>query len=282
MSNMKKILFTLSAIVCSMLASAQSAYVLPSPTGADEPVTIYIDVSQTNGGLKTILMNHPDQVNNVYLWTWMPADNGGNGSWSESNQFRKMTHVSGMLFSFDTIPTIFYGVDGPTFFANGISCLAKLRDGNAFADDGAGEAKTEDLKITIIPKLCDDLYCTFPELSKPEDFISITYNNNIETNPDLQNLSDGEVYLYILAKGTGPFNLYPYVPVAQAASTEALRMKPVPGKPGEFRLTIIPTMFFTNVPSTQTITELRYYVVKPGYIPTQPVSITYGFLDCSN
>lgn len=278
---MKKLLFSIASIFTAILAQAQAAYVLPSPTGAEEPMTLYVDISQTTGGLKTILTNHPEQVDNVYLWTWRPADNGGNGQWNESAADRKMTHVSGLLFSFYMEnPAEFYGVDGPTFFANGISCLAKLSDGNAFPDDGAGEAKTEDLTVTIIPKLCDDLYCTFPELAKNNDFVSITYNNNIETDPNLQNLTDGEVYLYLVAKGNGAFNIYPYAPLAEASSTPALRMKPVPGKPGEFRLTIVPVDFFTNIPAGQNISELRFYVVKPGYTPSLPNTNTYSFLSC--
>ncbi|MEZ4800210.1 MAG: hypothetical protein R2809_10635 [Flavobacteriales bacterium] len=97
---MKKLLFTSGTVLTAFIANAQSAYVLPSPTGAEEPLTIYIDVSQTTGGLKTILTNHPEEVDNVYLWTWNPADNGGNGQWNESAAARKMEHVSGMLFSF--------------------------------------------------------------------------------------------------------------------------------------------------------------------------------------
>lgn len=279
---MNKLLFTLGTVLTAFIANAQSAYVLPSPTGAEEPLTIYIDVSQTTGGLKTILTNHPEEVDNVYIWTWRPADNGGNGQWNESAEARKMEHVSGLLFSFYMEnPSAFYGVDGPTFFANGISCLAKLKDGNAYPDDGAGEAKTEDLNITIIPKLCDDVYCVFPEIAKIDDFVSITYNNNIETNVNMQNAGDDDIYLYMLAKGTSGFALFPYVAVANVTSTPALKMKPVPGKPGEFRLTIVPVDFFGDlIPANQTITELRFYAVRVGYTPPQPTIEAYGFVSC--
>ncbi len=267
---MKKLLSLFISIFASQILFGQAAYVLPSPTGADEPLTIYIDVSQTTyTGLKDRLIAHPDAINDVYIWTWQPADNGGNGDWAQSAAGRKMTHVSGLLFKYEIVPT----------FARGISCLAKLRNGNDFADMPL-EAKTEDLNIVIIPKLCDDLYCTFPEIGNTDDFISITYNNNIELNTNLQNIGADECYIQIIARGNTAFNVYPYVPNAQVTNTPALKMKPVPGKPGEFRITILPEQFFNGiVPATQTIRELRYFVVRPGFLPSNPTIEVYPF-DC--
>jgi hypothetical protein len=278
---MKKILSIFIAVIAAQSMFGQAAYVLPSPTGADEPLTIYIDVSQTTyTGLKDRLIAYPEAINDVYIWTWQPADNGGNGQWSSSAEGRKMTHVSGLLFKYEIIPTEFYGVTGPQLFARGISCLAKLKDGTAYPDIPL-EAKTEDLSITIIPKLCDDRFCIFPEIGKAEDFISITYNNNLELDANLQGLGADECYIYLVARGNSAFNIYPYVPVAQVTSTPALKMKPVPGKPGEFRLTIIPEDFFgTIIPATQTFRELRYYIVKPGYTPPSPVFEAFTFLQC--
>lgn len=281
---MNKISFSLFALVLSLTGFGQGAYILPSPTAADELVTLYIDVNQsTQNGLKAMLQAHPEEVDNVYLWTWMPNEvPGSNGSWGESAPGRKMTHVSGLLFKMEFIPTQFYQVSGPEFFTKGIACLAKLKDGNAYADMNVGEAKTEDFKIAIVPKLCDDLYCEFPEFAKQDDFVSITYNNNLETNPNLQNLNEGEVYLYILGRGQTAFANYPHVPLAQVTSTPALMMKAVPGKPGEFRLTIYPDTFFPTMPAGTVLNELRYYVVKPGYSPSPPVLDIYTFLDCEN
>lgn len=277
---MKKYIFTLSAIIASLTGMAQAAYVLPSPTAADESITLYIDVAQTNGGLKSILAAHPEVIDQVYIWTWMPSGPVvGNGEWGDSNEALLLTHVSGYLYSLTFIPTEFYGVDGPTFFTRGISCLAKLDNGNAFPDDGFGEAKTEDLHVDIIPKLCDDIFCTFPEIAKKDDFFSITYDNNQETIAALQDLGEDEVYIYLLAK-TGPFSNYPYVALDQVTSTPALKMKPVAGKPGQFRITFVPTDFFTSVPEGQTISEVRYLILTPGYTPAPPVYNSYVFADC--
>lgn len=277
---MKKILFALSALISTFAAQAQSAYVLPSPTAANEPITLYIDVSQTSGGLKSILTAHPEVADQVYIWTWMPAGPlVGNGEWGASNEALLLTNVSGLLYSITFTPTEFYGVDGPTFFTRGISCLAKLKNGNDFPDDGFGEAKTEDLHVDIVPKLCDDIFCTFPEIAKQDDFFSITYDNNQETDANLMNLGDDEVYIYLLAK-TGPFNNYPFAAIPDVANTPQLKMKPVAGKPGQFRITFVTNDFFTSVPAGSTISQVRYFILKPGYTPSIPVYQAYVFQDC--
>jgi hypothetical protein len=284
MSNIRYILFILLALY-AFNTNAQKAFVLPSPTGANDSIVLYIDVNQsTEHGLKQILVTHPDEVNNVYLWSWNPAEPTiGNGSWGNSTDGLKLKYEGNLLFSIKFVPTQFYGVDGPTFFTKGISCLAKLKDGNAHSDMQVGEAKTEDLNVTIIPKLCDELYCMFPQQGKIDDFLTITYDNNQETNPSLQGLLEGEVYLYIRA-AVDLFNSGPeYATQANTSSTPALRMKAVLGEPGHFKLTIIPADFFADLlQPNQSILKLRYTVVKPGFThPQQSVPYTdYVFSNC--
>ena len=82
--------FSLLALVAclSISASAQKAYVLPSPTDANAELTLYIDMNQSedglqNNGLSAILDAFPDT--SVYLWTWDPAGPAaGNGDWDNS------------------------------------------------------------------------------------------------------------------------------------------------------------------------------------------------------
>jgi hypothetical protein len=279
---MKKILSLFVAFCSCNFLHAQKAFVLPSPTGASETMTLYVDVNQTTGGLKNILTAHPDYVDSVYLWTWNPAGPVvGNGEWANSNSAMRMTHESGLLFSMTFIPTAYYNVDGPTFFTKGISCLAKLKSGYLFESDGFGEAKTEDLNVSIVPKLCDRLYCLFPEISRNDDYVSITYDNNKETNPELLNLGPDDVYLYIKAR----YNAFQGVEIAtpaNAASTPSLKMKPVPGQPGKFRLIFVPKDFFAAImPAGQQVTELYYYVVKPGFTYAgPPPGQNYAFQNC--
>ncbi len=280
-----RLILLLATLVAAYSAQGQKAYVLPSPTGANDLITLYIDVNQsTSNGLKTMLQTFPEEVNNVYIWTWSPSDpTVGNGSWNNSSDSMKLHHEGNLVFSIQFVPTAFYGVDGPTFFANGISCLAKLKDGNAHSDLSVGEAKTEDIQVAIIPKLCDELYCIFPQQGKQDDFISITYDNTQETNPNLQNLGSDEVYLYIRAVIDVFNNGYEFASQANASSTPQLKMKPVAGEPGHFRLTIVPNdLFYGLLQPTQQIIKLRCVVVKPGFThPPQSIPYTeYFFQNC--
>ncbi|MFM9986222.1 MAG: hypothetical protein ACKVOK_13370 [Flavobacteriales bacterium] len=283
---MKKISTTILVCAAILQGWSQSAYVFPSPTAADEEMTLFIDVSQTNSGLKSMLEAHPEEVDNVYLWSWMPAEPvGGNGTWAASNESRKLTHVSGLLFSVTFIPVEFYGVDGPTFFSSGISCLAKLKDGNAYPDDGFGEAKTPDLHVDIVPKLCDNLYCVFPQLAKAEDYVTITYDNTQEPNVAMQGVGADECYLYFRIE-QDLFTGFYYEQDQNIASTlPALKMKPVAGETGKFRLTFIPSDFFDGIlPDGFDINTIKFFAIKPGV--TYPVFSlpyeNYSLLNCSN
>lgn len=279
-----KYFFTAIAMISSVAVGlAQAAFVLPSPTPADEPITLYIDVNQTNGGLKHILANHPEMQDQVYIWSWMPREPvGGNGSWGDSNEERKLVHEGNLIYSWTFVPTEAYAVDGPTFFANGISCLAKLDNGNDFPDDGVGEAKTEDLKVSIIPKLCDAKYCNFPLLCKPDDYLSITYDNNQELNPALQNLGADECYLYVIAYYDDlEFTFTQYAVQSVTTTLPEMKLKPVAGSPGFFRITFIPQELFPN--GTTPILKLKYMILKPGYTVTGlPPLEVYTFLECED
>jgi hypothetical protein len=275
----------LTILLCCMahMSFAQAAFVLPSPTPSDEPITLYIDVNQTNGGLKQMLLAHPEVQDEVYIWTWMPSDPiGGNGSWGDSNEERKLVNEGNLVYSWTFVPTEAYGVDGPTFFANGISCLAKLNNGNDFPDDGVGEAKTEDLKVSIIPKLCDAKFCNFPLLGKQADFLSITYDNNQELNPNLQNLGADECYLFLTAYfDEFGFSFANYATQVVTTTLPEMKLKPVAGSPGFFRITIIPEELFPNAPGP--IVSLKYMVLKPGYtVSGIPVLETYTFISCTD
>jgi hypothetical protein len=269
----------------TMTGFGQAAYVQPSPTGADEEMTLYIDISQSvdgtsNNALQAILTDHPDE--DVYLWAWQPAGPvDGNGEWAESNEAMKLDHISGLLYSKTFIATEFFNVDGSTLFQNGISCLAKLKDGNAFDGQYDGEAKTEDLHVDIIPKLCDKKWCVFPEIAEPDDFVSFSYDNNQEVYEDLMDINEGEAYVYLSAR-TGPFTTYPYVDLAMVTSTDELQLQPVDGEPGFFRITFVPSELWSDlIPEEEEISEIIYYVLKPGFTyPGAPPQQTYTTLLC--
>lgn len=282
---MKKILSLLVALTASVAAFSQAAYIQPSPTGKNDTITLYINVAQStdgvqNNALSAMLSDHPEDT--VYLWTWMPAGPViGNGDWANSNNAMAMTKVGDKLYSMRFKPTSFYNVDATTFFTNGISCLAKLKNGNAYQGEYNGEAKSEDLHINIIPKLCDELYCVFPEIAKTDDYVSITYDNMLETNVDLQNLGEDECYLFLRAEQS-TFVAYNYAEPAVATTLPQLKMKSIGD--GKFRLTIIPSDFFNEagvLPAGFDMKKLKFYVLKPGYtyLTGAPYQ-SYSFVSC--
>jgi hypothetical protein len=282
---MKKIFSFILALAASTFAVGQAAYIQPSPTGKNDTITLYINVAQTtdgtmNNALSAMLSDHPEDT--VYLWTWQPAGPvAGNGDWTNSNSAMAMTKVSEKLYSLRFLPTSFYGVDATTFFTNGISCLAKLRSGNAYTGEYNGEAKTEDLHVNIIPKLCDELYCVFPEIAKTDDYLSITYDNTLETNSDLQNLGDDDAYLFLRAEQS-TFVAFNYADPAIVTTLPQLKMKAIGD--GKFRLTIIPSDFFADagvLPEGFDLKKLKFYVLKPGYVyATAPPFQSYSFISC--
>jgi hypothetical protein len=284
---MKKIVFTLVALAACMMAYSQAAYIQPSPTGKNDTITLYINVAQTtdgtmNNALSAMLTDHPDDT--VYLWTWQPAGPVvGNGDWTNSNSAMAMTKVPNAekLYSIRFKPTSFYGVDATTFFTNGISCLAKLDNGNAYEGEYNGEAKTEDLNINIIPKLCDELYCVFPEIAKTDDYVSITYDNTQETTPELQNLGEDECYIFLRAEQS-TFVAFNYADPAVVTTLPQLKMKSIGD--GKFRLTIIPSDFFNEagiLPEGFSLKKIKYYVLKPGFTySTAPPTQSFSFISC--
>ncbi len=262
---------------------AQKAYVLPSPTDANSEMTLYIDMSKSedgiqNNGLKAILEAFPDT--SVYLWTWQPAGPAqGNGDWDNSADHQQLTKVGNMLYSMTFIPTEYYGVDGPQLFSLGISCLAKLKNGNT-VDGFQFEAKSEDMHVDIIPQLCSARMCIFPELREHDDFLSITYDNTQEAYAGLQNMGSDECYLYMLGK-VDLFTSYEYVAVADVLATPELQMEDIGD--GKFRMTFIPEDLFAGVLGEgEQLQELWYYVVRPGftYPPGPPPFEVISFLDC--
>lgn len=248
----------------------QAVSLTPSPTGPDDLVTLTIDVSQSQeNGLKTVLEANPDLP--VYIWTWSPSGPvAGNGDWNNSNEAMQLAWQGGLVYSLQFVPSEFYS-DVSSLFSNGISCLAKLKDGAPYPGfEDFGEAKTEDFNIGVLPKLCEDQMCIFPETRRKDDFVSITYNSNIDSV--LTDIENDEVYLQIAGRGTdGQF--YTLVPDDQVTSTPELKMTPVPGKPGFYRWTLLPDDFFTDIlPEGLELLTMTCYPLKANF--TYPPDVT--------
>ena len=280
------VLFMALFLAVSGQIFGQAVSLTPSPTGPDDLVTLTIDVSQSQeNGLKTVLEANPDLP--VYIWTWSPSGPvAGNGEWNNSNDAMQLSWQGGLVYSLQFVPSEFYS-DVSSLFSNGISCLAKLKDGNPYPGfEDFGEAKTEDFNIGVLPKLCEDQMCIFPETRRKDDFVSITYNSNIDSV--LTDIENDEVYLQIAGRGTdGQF--YTLVPDDQVTSTPELKMTPVPGKPGFYRWTLLPEDFFADIlPEGLELLTMTCYPLKANFTyppdPTPWNGIYYltsiSLLDC--
>jgi hypothetical protein len=279
---------TLCALVLGLVigtsTSAQKVYVLPSPTDANSEMTLFIDMNQSedgiqNNGLSGILDAHPDTA--VYLWTWDPSGPAaGNGDWDNSASHQELNKVGPKLYSMTFVPTEYYGVDGPQLFSRGISCLAKLRNG-AEVEGFPFEAKSEDMHVDIIPKLCDARLCVFPELREPDDYITITYDNTKETLYEgLQGMGEDDCYIYLLGK-VDSFTSVELSIESEATQNPDLKLQSMGD--GRFRTTLIPEdLFAPLLEEDQVLSEVWYYIVREGfsYPPGPPPFEIISLLDC--
>lgn len=279
---------TLCALVLGLVigtsTSAQKVYVLPSPTDANSEMTLFIDMNQSedgiqNNGLSGILDAYPDTA--VYLWTWDPSGPAaGNGDWDNSASHQELNKVGPKLYSMTFVPTEYYGVDGPQLFSRGISCLAKLRNGME-AEGFPFEAKSEDMHVDIIPKLCDARLCVFPELREPDDYITITYDNTKETLYEgLQEMGEDDCYIYLLGK-VDAFTSVELSIESEVTQNPDLKLQSMGD--GRFRTTLIPEdLFAPLLAEDQVLSEIWYYIVREGfsYPPGPPPFEIISLLDC--
>lgn len=281
---MKKLLCVLYALSSIWIVHSQKAYVLPSPTDANSELTLFIDMSQSEDGIQgnglvEILDAFPDTT--LYLWTWNPSSPvAGNGDWDNSADHQALNKVGPQLYSMTFVPTEYYGVDGPTLFARGISCLAKLKNGQA-VEGFAFEGKSEDMHVDIVPELCNGRICIFPELREPDDFLTLTYNNNKEIQFEgLQGMGEDDCYIYLLGK-VDLFTDYEYVPFEAVTSTPELKLTSIGD--GKFRTTMLPEDLFSPIlGENETLSEIYFYIVRDGfsYPPGPPPYEIISFLDC--
>ena len=192
---MKKILSFLSVCALAGTAFGQAAYVFPTPTPVEDTVWLYVNLADPG-------CNCPNLVNpteDIFMWTWQPGDpTVGNGDWDNSNEAMKMTQDENdpNLWYMKMVPTDFYGVDDATVYANGFSYLAKFKDGGS----GGGtelENKSQDFNLGVVAPPCNKKLCPHPEVFLQEDYFTVYYNNNLETNTSLQNLGTDEVHIHM-------------------------------------------------------------------------------------
>ena len=267
-----------AVLVCSISITeqveAQSPLeISPDPTSANDLITLTIDVSQSSQhGLKTILQSNPDLP--VYIWTWSPSDPiAGLGSWDNSNEDMRMTHEGGMKYSIQFTPSEWYQ-DVTNFYTNGISCLAKLKNGVDPTFEDIGEAKTEDFNIVPNAPVCDDLICVFPEGWRSDEFVTFRFFPF--------NDKDSSLYLVDPATGIEAFKMFDYdgpaklqivaratdgqfYPAAENLESTLIDMDPMENYPRAHQITIYPPEFFAGIlPEGESLYSLFVYPVIEG------------------
>lgn len=275
----------MATALMSQTALAQKAYFEPDPMDPEEMVTLYIDIAQC----ECQKLVGTDQQ--LYLWTWVPADPvgvGGNGSWNSSNEAMALTKVEGDKWKFEFIPTELYGKSADEIFASGkLSFLAKMKDGGS---GGACELenKTEDIhvdvkrpaspnrKIYSFPIAYITDYSTNDTMKlRGEDVITIIYNNNFEQKPTMQ--SPDELFLFIKATDNNGV-VYKSAQNVGSADNDGSLTKMTNEANRIYSFTFIPDQFFQLSEGT-TITNFSINIIKKGYVNSNDaVDGTYNYV----
>ncbi len=260
----RNIIFVIATVLISHSLSAQFAWVDPPVPDVTQELTVYVDVAQDPD-----CSNLASSTGPLYMWTWMPAGpafTDGNGTWDNSNEEMVLTHEGGTLYSITFIPTDFYGVDADAVYENGISFLAKEKDGGGGGDcaDGGGEFKTSDINLTIpspfasvrkvfsVPDLFEDSLYT-----NQDDIFTLAYNNSVEEKPSMQNIDEAFVYARVLGDNN---TLYNVTSLSQVGNNPDLMM--TNQGDGKFTFSIVPEEFYSDaLPDGVGIKALQFQII---------------------
>lgn len=261
--NFTHIVFTLLTVVAfSNLALSQGIYFDPAPTDVTAPARLYIDITSSECNCPELLDVNPTD-NPLYIWTWDPNDarlpvndiNVTNGAWDNSNDNLKMTQDAGNpnLWYFDFVGVSlveFYQQPAAIFYASGISFLVKEKNG---APAGEAEQKSGDLNAIPEPVGCFEKICPFPTVFFQDDYFVITYDNNKETVPSLQNIDPNDCLIWFRYRVNGGSL------ITLREETDKFKMTHDGG--GIFSLTMIPQEYF-EIAEGDEITQIDVLITK--------------------
>ncbi len=275
---MKKLLAILFFLSVAIMGAAQGIYFEPEPTNIFEPSRLYINITSSDCSCPELQDADPES-NPLYIWAWDPNEerpdingvNIKNGEWGNSNPNMKMkrdeSNPNLWYFDFYNFPMVqFYNVPASTIYADGIQFLVKEKNG---APPDVPEQKSPNLSAVPEAPGCLDKLCLFPTVYFQDDYLTLTYNNNIETIGSLLNIPEDQAYIWFQYKiNGGSFQ------VARAQS-EKFRLKADGG--GFFSLTLVPKDFF-ELEDGDILTSVNAFITKPpvqappfsGPIPMDP------------
>lgn len=260
-------------LAASVPAFAQVAWTEPEKPDVTKSMRIYVDISKTTAPEAQFMKDNPDGP--FYIWTWKPVEaradsllNGtGDRPWKNSNEKLRMTKDDSKgpnVWYYEMIPTEFYGVEASVVYASGISLLVKPKDGGGYGDP---DHKTEDINLTITPPSLErGIMYAVPQTIFSNQITTWIYDNPVEPKPGMQNLADGEVYMHMLATATDSSGARITIePEKFFKVHENPRLRMQKMNDGRFRITMIPSRFFT-IPQGYSITEVEVTVRKAVYL----------------
>lgn len=280
LTNLNKIILMLTVCVTTATASvAQGIYLDPSPTDVTAPARLYVDITSSECSCPELADADPES-NPLYIWTWDPNEdrapvNGQdatNGTWNSSNENMKMkqdeSNPNLWYFDFFGAPlTVFYQQPAAKFYQSGIFFLLKEKNGSP---EGVPEQKSPDLNIIPEPIGCFEKICPFPTTFFQEDYFVITYDNNKETNGNLQNLEPTECMIWykITVNNGSP----------QTFREETDKFKMDYDGDGVFSKTMIPQEYF-GLTDGDVLNKIDVFITRPPINAppfTSPISLYPG------
>ena len=242
---MKKIIgLIIPMTFLAFVSLGQAAWIDPDPANVNAEIKLMVNVADPACECD-LLIDNDIEGDSIFIWTWEPnGPPGGNGEWSASNLAMKMTSEGDNIWSFTMVATEFYGVNASVIYDDGISFLAKEYDGSPI--DGA-EPKSVDFHVTVEPPGCVDKVCTFPGFFKEDDYLTIIYNNWLESNPGLQNIPPDDCYFLPVAVADGVDYHYINNEFSQDIATEHPELNMTYEGEGKFASTILSDEFFREM-----------------------------------
>ncbi len=286
---MKRILYLLGLCVSfSTLVVAQVSTIPAEDIDPEDSLKIIVDISLLDGSQEYVQNLQADAASglDLYIWTWSPFEfpaghpktNGtGAQAWKSSNELLKMKKEAPNIYSYSMIPTEFYEVDAATVYNKDIQFLVKPKDGGGYGDP---DRKSDDLKVAIDPPNTEKpAFYNVPAFSKPEDLMTIIYENGRDTVVSMQNLAPGDCYFYPEALLSDSTKILIEPSFFTAGTNPKLQMEYMGNN--TFQKQIQPLEFF-NVPAGKTIIEFKAAVIRRQYTSSADRSTSaIGFtMDC--
>ena len=270
---MKKIVYSFIAGCISVFAMAQVSSEPADNINPEDTVKIIVNLDALDQTLDHVqnLIADADAGLDMFIWTWKPYEhpagdslaNGlGGAPWKNSNPALMMTKESEHVYSYTMVPTIWYGVDAATCYAEDIHFLVKPKDGGGYGDP---DRKSTDLVLKIDPPATDrDPVFNFPSNVAKDDILTIVYENDRETKASLKNLHPDSAYIHAECKLiTGTVIKYPPNYFDDPASYPDAKMTHI-DNPDEntFNFFMMPEQYF-NLNAGDEIDEIKIIVRKP-------------------